>query len=350
MLRIIAGTARGRRLRVPPGDQVRPTADRVREALFSLIGSRLADGFEGLRVLDAFAGSGALGLEAWSRGAAHVTLVEHHPDVLAVLRENVNGLAPGSKSFNLVAGSALDFLQRSAKDPYDLVFVDPPYDLGLYAPTLERLVERGWLAAAALVCVEHRTGAPPPEIAGLAPLVSRRYGDTTLLILAPEQQMREAIYPGSFDPITNGHIDIIRRGLAIFDRIVVATAVNLRKQPLFSDDDRLEMLRETFVDEPRIEIDTFQGLLVDYARRRKIPTVLRGLRAISDFEYEFQMASMNRKLSHDVDYLFMMTSEAQYYVSSTLIREVAANGGSVEGLVPPHVEARLRARLGVVGR
>jgi len=155
-----------------------------------------------------------------------------------------------------------------------------------------------------------------------------------------------AIYPGSFDPITHGHVDIIRRGLTIFDKVVVAVAVNLRKTPLFSDAERVELLRETFAAEPRVEIDVFQGLLVEYARRRGVPTVLRGLRAVSDFEYEFQMASMNRRLSQDVDYLFMMTSEDQYYVSSTLIREVAANGGSVAGLVPPGVEARLYERFG----
>lgn len=158
--------------------------------------------------------------------------------------------------------------------------------------------------------------------------------------------MRVAIYPGSFDPITHGHVDIIRRGLTIFDKVVVAVAVNLRKTPLFSDAERVELLRETFAAEPRVEIDVFQGLLVEYARRRGVPTVLRGLRAVSDFEYEFQMASMNRRLSQDVDYLFMMTSEDQYYVSSTLIREVAANGGSVAGLVPPGVEARLYERFG----
>jgi pantetheine-phosphate adenylyltransferase len=157
-----------------------------------------------------------------------------------------------------------------------------------------------------------------------------------------------AIYPGSFDPITNGHVDIIRRGLTIFDKVVVAVAVNLRKTPLFSDTERVELLRETFAAERRVEIDVFQGLLVEYARRRGVPTVLRGLRAVSDFEYEFQMASMNRRLSQDVDYLFMMTSEDQYYVSSTLIREVAANGGSVAGLVQHHASGE-RVERGDLG-
>lgn len=353
MLRIVAGIARGRRLRVPDGQRVRPTADRVREAMFSALESRLRGGFDGRTVLDLFGGSGALGLEAFSRGAIAVTIVEAHAAVLAVLRENVDALVPRGAStgpVTVVPGTAGAFLSRPATSTYDLVFVDPPYDADLYTPALSGLVSGGFLARGALVCVEHRTGTRPAVPAGLVEVQSRRYGETTVLILAAEQSMREAIYPGSFDPITHGHIDIIRRGLAIFDRIVVATAVNVRKQPLFTDEDRLEMLRETFADEPRVEIDTFQGLLVDYARRRRIPTVLRGLRAVSDFEYEFQMASMNRRLSHDVDYLFMMTSEDQYYVSSSLIREVAANGGSVEGLVPPHVEARLKARLAALRR
>jgi pantetheine-phosphate adenylyltransferase len=348
VLRIVAGIARGRRLRVPDGQRVRPTADRVREAMFSALGSRLRGGFDDLAVLDVFGGSGALGLEAYSRGARPVTIVEAHAGVRAILRENVDGIVGGTAdagAVHVVAATAQDFLARPATSTFDLVFVDPPYDAGLCTPTLAALVAGGWIARGALVCVEHRSGSPPEVPAGLVEVQSRRYGETTVTILAAEQSMREAIYPGSFDPITNGHIDIIRRGLAIFDRIVVATAVNVRKQPLFTDEDRLDMLRQTFADEPRVEIDTFQGLLVDYARQRRIPTVLRGLRAVSDFEYEFQMASMNRRLSHDVDYLFMMTSEDQYYVSSSLIREVAANGGSVEGLVPPHVEARLKARI-----
>lgn len=157
---------------------------------------------------------------------------------------------------------------------------------------------------------------------------------------------RLALYPGSFDPITNGHIDIVRRSLLVFDQVLVAVACNMRKVPTFTADERVEMIRETFAEEgDRVLVDTFQGLLVDYARQKQIRTVLRGLRAVSDFEFEFQMASMNRRLTDEVDYIFMMTSEEYFYVSSSLVREVALNGGDVTGLVPDAIKTRLDARV-----
>jgi len=153
---------------------------------------------------------------------------------------------------------------------------------------------------------------------------------------------RVAIYPGSFDPLTNGHVDIITRGLGVFDRIIVAILVNRDKSPVFSADERIAMTREVFGGEGRVEVDTFDGLLVDYARRRGAHVIVRGLRAISDFEYEFQMALMNQRLMPDLETVFMMPAEAYTYTSSRLIREVFALGGSIEGLVPPAVLARLR--------
>ena len=153
-----------------------------------------------------------------------------------------------------------------------------------------------------------------------------------------------AIYPGSFDPLTNGHIDIIARGARLFDRIVVAILVNIEKAPLFSVGERIEICREAFSNQPKVEIDTFDGLLVDYVRRKRASAIVRGLRAISDFEYELQMALMNRRLNDQVETVFMMPAEPYTYVSSRLVKEVVALGGSVEGLVPPGVEARLRAK------
>ena len=151
-----------------------------------------------------------------------------------------------------------------------------------------------------------------------------------------------AVYPGTFDPLTNGHVDIIQRGAALFDRIVVAILVNTDKSPLFSVAERVEMARLVFASQPRVEVDTFDGLLVDYAQRRQATVIVRGLRAISDFEFEMQMALMNRHLNPSIETILMMPSETYTYLSSRLVKEVFALGGSVRGLVPELVEARLR--------
>jgi pantetheine-phosphate adenylyltransferase len=151
-----------------------------------------------------------------------------------------------------------------------------------------------------------------------------------------------AIYPGSFDPLTNGHVDIIQRGSRLFDRIVVGILLNLEKSPLFTVPERVDIARTVFREWPNVEVDTFDGLLVDYARRKRATVIVRGLRAISDFEYEMQMALMNRRLNPDVETVFMMPAEPYTYVSSRLVKEVVALGGTVSGLVPRVVEERLR--------
>jgi len=157
--------------------------------------------------------------------------------------------------------------------------------------------------------------------------------------------MPSAIYPGSFDPPTNGHINVVHRGLAIFDKLIVAVAHNTKKNAMFTFEERVDLLGRCLADEPRVEIDAFDGLLVDYAERKGVPVVLRGLRAVSDFEYEFQMANMNRKLSDKVETMFMMTDEDNFYISSGFVREVASLGGSVRSLVPEPVWQRLEERF-----
>jgi pantetheine-phosphate adenylyltransferase len=153
-----------------------------------------------------------------------------------------------------------------------------------------------------------------------------------------------AVYPGTFDPLTNGHVDILRRALKIFDRVVVALAENVRKAPLFSLDERRKLIADALGQDGRVEIDAFQGLLADYCRRRGAGVVIRGLRALADFEYEFQSAHMNRRLAPDVETLFLMTGEESFYVSSSLVKEVALMGGDVSGLVPAGVDAALAAK------
>ena len=153
-----------------------------------------------------------------------------------------------------------------------------------------------------------------------------------------------ALYPGSFDPLTNGHVDIIQRGSRLFERIVVAILLNVEKAPLFTVNERVEIAREVFRDYPNVEVDTFDGLLVEYARRKRASVIVRGLRAISDFEYEMQMALMNRNLNPEVETVFMMPAETYTYVSSRIVKEVVALGGTVTNLVPSIVDARLREK------
>jgi len=154
-----------------------------------------------------------------------------------------------------------------------------------------------------------------------------------------------AIYPGSFDPITNGHLDLIVRGCSLFDKLIVAILRNETKQPLFSVEERTEMLREVVDCYPNVAVDSFDGLLVDYAAENSATVLLRGIRAISDYEYELQMALMNRRLRPDIETVFMMASEAHSFISSRLVKEVFGLGGSIGGLVPPPVEVRLRKRF-----
>jgi pantetheine-phosphate adenylyltransferase len=156
---------------------------------------------------------------------------------------------------------------------------------------------------------------------------------------------RTAIYPGSFDPLTNGHLAIIQRGLKVFDRLVVAVANNPEKRPLFTVDERKRMISDALAGDPRVEVDSFDALLVEYVRRKGVPTVLRGLRAVSDFEYEFQIANMNRHLLPDVETVFVMTGEDYFFVSARLVREVATFGGDVSAFVPPNVLAELARKL-----
>jgi pantetheine-phosphate adenylyltransferase len=154
-----------------------------------------------------------------------------------------------------------------------------------------------------------------------------------------------AIYPGTFDPITYGHIDVVTRATRLFPRVIVLVGRNPSKSPLFTVDERVEMVAEVFRGNPRVTTDAFEGLLVEYARRKKATAIIRGLRAVSDFEYEFQMAQMNRKLQAEVDTIFLVPHERYTYLNSTIVREVARLGGDVSGFIPRSVRNRLMKKL-----
>ena len=154
-----------------------------------------------------------------------------------------------------------------------------------------------------------------------------------------------AVYPGTFDPITNGHLDIVDRALDLFDKIIIAIAINPTKQPLFTLEERIEMIRQCYPDaNSRVEIDPISGLLVEYARKRKAKTIVRGLRAVSDFDYEFQLALMNRRLEREVETIFLMSGFRWIYISSSIIKDAARHGGNIENLVPLHVERQLKEK------
>jgi pantetheine-phosphate adenylyltransferase len=157
--------------------------------------------------------------------------------------------------------------------------------------------------------------------------------------------MRTVIYPGSFDPLTNGHLDVLQRATKLFDRVVIAIARNDGKQPLFTLEERLVLVRESVRGLPNVEADTFDGLLVDYVQRRSAQAVLRGLRAVSDFEFEFQLALMNRKLNDNFETIFMMPKDTYTFLSSRIVKEIARLGGDVSAFVPDHVRAALTAKL-----
>ncbi len=158
--------------------------------------------------------------------------------------------------------------------------------------------------------------------------------------------MRTAIYPGSFDPITNGHLDVIHRATKLFDHVIVAVAANDSKQPLFSREERIQMVAKAVRHLPQVQADSFDGLLIQYVERRGADAVLRGLRAVSDFEFEFQLALMNRKLNERIETIFMMPKDTYTFLSSRIVKEIASLGGDVSAFVPAHVRTALVAKLG----
>ncbi len=358
-MRVIAGSAKGRRLRAGRGMALRPTADKVKGALFSILESRFE--LRAAEVLDLFAGTGALGIEALSRGAAAVTFVEQASASVRVLRENLRlcGFEARARVLVLPVARALAVLAREGAT-FDGVLADPPYGHDLAQATLSGLAAHPVLRPGGWLMLEHEIAQAPSPTAGALRLThTRRYGKTGLALYVTETRMseaqsnpekiRRAVYAGSFDPITNGHLDVVRRALAIFDEVIVAVASGTsdphKDRALFSHAERVSMIQQALADTPRATADSFTGLLVDYCDRIGAHAIIRGLRAVSDFEYEFQMAMMNRHLKPHIETFFMAAGETHFYTASRLVKEVASLGGNVRGLVPEVVYRRLMDKL-----
>ena len=345
-MRVIAGTARGRRLGpVPPG--VRPTSDRVRESLFNALGQF----FDGDSVLDLYAGTGALGIEALSRGFERAVFVEKDRRALAAIRDNL-WRAGFEDRGEVVRGEVKKELEPliAAGRSFDLILIDPPYRIaatevgGVFSrlPTL--------LAAGGRIVVE--SGEAPIEVVtGGMKGVTRRYGETQISIFEKADFiMNLAICPGSFDPITAGHVDIIRRAAGIFDHVVVAVGGNLRKEAKLPSEERARLIEKVTGDLENVSVEVMGGLLVDFAREQGARVIVKGLRAVSDFELEFEQAQLNRNLYPELETVFIMSAAEYSFLSSSAVREIAGLGGDVRGLVPEGILDIVRAQYSGDGR
>ena len=265
----------------------------------------------------------------------------------------------------MIQADAMASLSRLARagESFDLVFADPPYAAAGVESVLAALVERRLLRANATLVVERSRRHPLMAIAGLTPIDERSYGDTVIARLSrvssgteglsegdgnemsETRERRVALFPASFDPLTNGHLDIAVRARRMFDEVVLALATNLDKSETFSVEERLEALESATSGDPGLRVVSFSGLTVDFARELGAQAIIRGVRAMSDFEYEFEMALMNKHLNPDVETLFMMPSQEYLYVSSSRLKELARFGRDVQEFVPPLVAKMLRERF-----
>ena len=339
-MRIIAGSRKGARIAAPKGLDTRPTGDRVREAVFNLVGP-----VDGAEVLDLYAGSGAMGLEALSRGAERVTFVESDREAAETILRNLDKLKlEGAVVLREDAGRKLA-ADAAGGRRYDLVLIDPPYaHAGTHASDLGRLPSRRRGGE------RHRRGrvglargARPAAPEADEPPLRLGAGHGLRGAAMSDSQPVTCICPGSYDPVTLGHLDIIRRAAGIFERVIVGVVRDPQhKATMFSVEERVGFIAEALSDVPNVQVEVFSDLVVEFARRFGARTMVKGLRAISDFEWEFQMHHLNRKLAPEVETMYLMSSPQYSFLSSCGVKEVASFGGNVDDLVPEQVARRFR--------
>lgn len=332
-MRIIAGEARGIRLAAVP-EGVRPTSDRVRESVFNSLGQF----FDGGTVLDLYAGSGALGIEALSRGCERAVFVERDRRVASIIRENLRKTRLSDRG-EIIVGEVGNYVDRLIADgkQFNLIFADPPYRIA--ATEVGDILLRLRLALVGVggkIVVE--SGSPIEGIDNLVGMrgVERRFGGTLVTVFEKEEEIVDtAVCPGSFDPLTVGHLDVIDRASRLFDHVTVAVGRNVRKDATrLSAEERAALVERAVSGFENVSVEMMGGLLVDFAREQGARVVIKGLRAISDFESEFVQAQMNRRLYPEFETVFIMSDAEHSFLSSSLVREIAAHGGEVRGLVP----------------
>ena len=327
----------------------------MREALFNIVTARLD--FTGLSVLDLYAGSGALGLEALSRGAASAMFVESDRRAASVLDRNIATLGlPGA---TLRRGQVAAVLAAGAAAPVDLVLADPPYDVDAHEieVLLAALARNGWVRDGKRRRGRARSRRPGAELArrlgpgrtGFTATPAWSWPNGSEPACTVCGMSSGAVCPGSFDPVTLGHIDVFERAAAQFDEVVVAILVNPAKKGMFDIDERIAMIEESTAHLPNLRVEAGQGLVVDFVTSRGMTAIVKGLRTDTDFEYELQMAQMNKHIA-GVDTFFVATAPQYSFVSSSLAKEVAMLGGDVSELLPDPVNRRLAEKLDAAKR
>ena len=330
-MRVITGSARGRRLKTPEGMDIRPTTDNVKESVFNI----LQFDIEGRRVLDLFAGTGQLGIECLSRGAREVVFIDQSRDAVKIIKEN---LKTCGFSAPVLQQDALAYLNGCGK--FDLILVDPPYDAGLYETVLDKINSFDILSDGGIILCESRRETDPARNARSLPEtqgVPLRQGEAQS-VQQGEPLMRTAICPGSFDPITLGHLNIIARAAQIFDHVVVCVAANATKtSPMFTVEEKVEMVRRAVAPYANVSVEVNTGLLAEFARRYEGSVLIKGLRAASDFDYEFQMDLINKRINPALETMFLTADQRYTFLSSSIVREMAHYGAELKGLVPDEI-------------
>ena len=354
-VRIGAGAWKRSVLPVVDVPGLRPTPDRVRKTLFDWLTHLFGGSFEGRTAFDPFAGTGALGFEAASRGAARVLLNEKDRRAVAALEAVARRLGAGDR-VEVRAGDADDAARRcqAAGRRFDIVFLDPPFGSGLLPSALGHAVRL--VTPDGAIYAESDRAIDPALVDALGLTVHRadRAGDVFYHLLRcknieREETMQIAVYPGTFDPLTRGHEDLVRRASRLCERLVVGVADSRNKRPLFSLEERVDIAREVLGHYENVSVAGFSGLLKDFVEEQGATALIRGLRAVSDFEFEFQMAGMNRYQMPSVETVFLTPSDQYMFISGTIVREIALLGGDVAKFTFPSVEKWLKAKVDAGG-